>query len=555
MEFRTAMILVAFTAITTGCSPMSMNLGNRQWLHRVPITIRNDNSNELRDFQVKIELDATNFDFDRAKSDLSDLRFADDEVTYLPHWVESFNDRAATIWVKTRSLAPNAERTIYLYYGNGTAENLSSGFRAFDFFDDFDKPGLGYFVLSEPKTILTQDQAWETQAPHTLSVVELNRDGYRYWGYYGLANCGGIGIARSNDLENWVKLPQPILNTDGERWPAVVEHIGAIYMIYDRDHCGTSHLVMRTSKDGANFDASYTVIVEQEKGIRNQNPALFFNPNDKRFYLYWFRGGEEVGFWQIKARHADTVEGLANPSSERTLLETPYTLAAPNMLFRDGVYFLSTEVNENAWKTKIYASDSPLGPFVALPGAIVLSNNEACWFQHIFENALRGYYCKDTRGDGSGWVLQTRNGDLSKRLVTRQVDTTFWTKLKGEWRIEDGVLIGEPGAAIQLNLPVGADKRIELKSGEAIIVGDRAQFVSQNAQTKFDDVRVRKFAPIEPIATVGKPEQRNSHRQTWFTVGNNVSFASQTPSVSNPLWCLGPIALFMIALFLAEKFS
>lgn len=409
-----------------------------EWRYRRPIIITNPGQTDLRDLQVRLALDAQSFDFDLAQPDGSDLRFADEDGRrYLPHWVEHYDAGAqqAVVWVKTPYLPAAGQRTIYLYYGSATAESLSSGGRTFEMFDDFGQPGLGYYTFGPPVTVMTRTEAWETEAPHTLSVVELNRDGYRYWGYYGLADCGGIGLARSNDLVNWVKWPAPLLNRDGERWPSVQQVGERIYMVYDRDHCGISHVVMRTSTDGIRFDPEYRVIVPQEPGVRNQNPTLFRDPQDGMFYLYWFRGGSDAGFWQIKMRRAWSVEGLANPASERVLIDVPYELAAPNMMFYDGVYFLSTEVNENAWKTKIYASPSPAGPFTPLPDAPQLSDNQACLFQHVFTTTLHGYICKDT---GAGWVLNHRSADLSVgRSVRRQLDPGVWTALGGAWALAE----------------------------------------------------------------------------------------------------------------------
>ncbi|MDW8352601.1 MAG: DUF2341 domain-containing protein [Anaerolineae bacterium] len=405
-----------------------------EWRYRRPIVVTNPAQADLRDFQVRLALDAQNFDFDLARPDGGDLRFADEDGRrYLPHWVERYDAgaRQALVWVKIPFLPAAGRRTIYLYYGSPTAEDLSSGRRTFEMFDDFGQPGLGYYTFGAPITVMTRTEAWETEAPHTLSVIELNRDGYRYWGYYGLADCGGIGLARSNDLVNWVKWPAPLLNRDGERWPAVQRVGDRIYMVYDRDHCGVSHVVMRASTDGIHFDAPYRVIVPREPGVRNQNPALFRDPRDGMFYLYWFRGGSEAGFWQIRMRSAWNIEGLANPASERVLIDVPYELAAPNMMFRDGVYFLSTEVNENAWKTKIYAGPSAAGPFTPLPDAPQLSDNQACLFQHVFTSTLHGYICKDT---GAGWVLNYRSADLTAgRSARRQLDPGVWTALGGAW--------------------------------------------------------------------------------------------------------------------------
>jgi hypothetical protein len=63
-----------------------------------------------------------------------------------------------------------------------------------------------YFKLEKPRRILSKHQRWEVdQFPHTLSVLEMNRDEYRYWGWYGLNDGGGIGLARSKDLVHWAK--------------------------------------------------------------------------------------------------------------------------------------------------------------------------------------------------------------------------------------------------------------------------------------------------------------------------------------------------------------
>lgn len=461
--FALLAVLVAALVVLVNVPSQASQLTSAlpEWRYRRPIIVANLGQADLRDFQVRLTLDAQNFDFDLARPDGGDLRFADEDGRrYVPHWIERYDASApqAIVWVKTPYIPAASQRTIYLYYGSATADDLSSGGRTFEMFDDFGRPGLGYYTFGPPVTVMTRTEAWETEAPHTLSVVELNRDGYRYWGYYGLADCGGIGLARSNDLVNWAKWPAPLLNRDGERWPSVQRVGDRIYMIYDRDHCEVSHVVMRTSTDGVHFDPAYRVIVPQELGVRNQNPALFRDPQSGMFYLYWFRGGSDAGFWQIKMRRAWSVEGLADPTSERVLIDVPYELAAPNMLFHDGVYFLSTEVNENAWKTKIYAGPSPAGPFTPLPDAPQLSDNQACLFQHVFTTALHGYICKDT---GAGWVLHHRSADLSAgRSARRQLDSGVWTALGGAWapvaadEASGGVMLSATGdGALMTALP------------------------------------------------------------------------------------------------------
>src|SRR5258708_27048258 len=51
---------------------------------------------------------------------------------------------------------------------------------------------IAYLKLSAPRHVLPTAQAWErNEFPHTMSVLEYNRDGFRYWGWYGLSE--GLG--------------------------------------------------------------------------------------------------------------------------------------------------------------------------------------------------------------------------------------------------------------------------------------------------------------------------------------------------------------------------
>jgi hypothetical protein len=416
--------------------------GLAAWAYRRAILIDNTgNANGLVNQQVKVTLDAGNFDFASALPAGQDVRFVDaDGVTPLDFWIERYDAsaRSAIAWVKVPRIPASSRQTIYLYYGNPLASAADSGRDTFEFFDDFGPQGPGYFKLSDAQTVLTQTQAWEHKPPHTLSVVEYQHDGYAYWGYYGAADCSGVGLARSNDLLHWDKYPgNPLYSQDGERWPTVLKVGDTFYMVHDRDYCTTSYLVLRTSKDGINFGGrmDFKVVVPREEGWRNQNPALFRDPKDGRYYLYWYHGDEKT-LWQIKVRSAATPEGLADPASEQVVIEEPYTFAAPQMMVYDGTYYLATEMNENAWKTRVYAGPSPLGPFKRLPGNPLLADNEACFFQHIVGQTLHAYYCKDT---GAGWVLNYRTADLSAgRAMVQPLDPHQWTPFDGTWTVGSG---------------------------------------------------------------------------------------------------------------------
>lgn len=269
-------------------------------------------------------------------------------------------------------------------------------------------PETTYFSLGPPTTVLTQS-GWETEAPHTLSVVEVPRGGYRYWGYYGLQECGGIGRAWSNDLVNWVKDPVPLFHEHGERWPSVLLIKDEFRMVHTVDYCGDSYIVTRTSRDGLHFTDPVT-LVPPEKGWRNQNPNLFKDPRSGRYYLYWYRG-DDTKKWEILVKSAKSVRGLVN-SPAKVLLSANTTLAAPNVLYYRGTYYLAVEVlRRGVWETNVLTSVFPDRSFLEIRHNPVLGDGSACLFQHVFQHKLHVYYCKLT---GEVWTVEHRAAALNK---------------------------------------------------------------------------------------------------------------------------------------------
>jgi uncharacterized repeat protein (TIGR01451 family) len=106
------------------------------WNYRVPIIITNNSGDIRTDYQIVIRLDEDNFDFDKANSDGSDVRFtANDGETELNYWIESWNDALAYIWVKVPHL-DLGNNVIYIYFDNSDATSTSNGTDTFIFFDN-----------------------------------------------------------------------------------------------------------------------------------------------------------------------------------------------------------------------------------------------------------------------------------------------------------------------------------------------------------------------------------------------------------------------------------
>jgi len=284
---------------------------------------------------------------------------------------------------------------------------------------------IPYLKLTTPQRVLPDAQPWEgDQYPHTLSVLELKRSGFRYWGWYGLNEGRGIGLARSNDLVNWTKYENNPLWTNA-RWPSVLakadpKHPDLLYFAITRDYdTPSSHIVLATSNDGIHLKEEKS-LVAGVPNQRNQNPNLFRDPRSGSFYLAFYRGNDHDHF-ELISKHAKSVSEL-DAAPEKVLLRSTETVAAPTLLYvkngravsgHQGVYYLATEIyphrytNDPAgeWQVRVFAADTPDGDFQPVEDEPIMRGQRACLFQHVFHGRFYGYDCHlDTATDR--WMLE-----------------------------------------------------------------------------------------------------------------------------------------------------
>jgi hypothetical protein len=292
-------------------------------------------------------------------------------------------------------------------------------------------PPNSYLSLTTPRRVLPDAQNWEgNEFPHTMSVLALKRGGFVYWGWYGLNEGRGIGLARSNDLVNWRKYEKNPLWTNA-RWPSVLanadrKHKHRLYFAITRDYdTPSSRIVLAWSDDGVHLKEEKE-LVRPVPDQRNQNPNLFRDPQSGKFYLTFYRGNDHDQF-QIISKNATTLPDLDN-AAEKILLQSSETIAAPTLLYvknasgadggKAGVYFLATEIYphrytddpEGEWQVKVFSSDSPDGDFQPVPGNPILRGQRACLFQHIFNNRFYGFDCHLDSPDH--WVLEETEAAL-----------------------------------------------------------------------------------------------------------------------------------------------
>jgi hypothetical protein len=295
------------------------------------------------------------------------------------------------------------------------------------FAQENDQAGIQYLQLSKPQIALPVAQEWEgKEFPHTMSVLELNRDGFRYWGWYGLNEGHGIGLAHSNDLVHWTKYEKNPLWTNA-RWPAVLENADPkdpklLYFAITRDYdTPSSHIVLATSRDGINLKEE-KILVAGVPNQRNQNPNLFRDPVSGRFFLTFYRGNDQDHF-EIVSRNAAAVVDL-DKAPEKILIRSSETVAAPTLLYltpkggKAGNYYLATEVYphrytsnpEGEWQVRVFAATAPDGDFQPVAGNPVMQGQRACLFQHVFHDRFYGFDCHLESNDK--WVLEEVEASL-----------------------------------------------------------------------------------------------------------------------------------------------
>jgi len=119
----------------------------------MPITITNNTSSNLIDYQVKVIVNtATPIAASKMMNTGDDIRFLDSgSCQPMAYWIESgINTVSTVIWVKMPNLPANAHRTIRMLYGNSSAGAASNGDSTFILFDDFNASTLNSTKWSAP---------------------------------------------------------------------------------------------------------------------------------------------------------------------------------------------------------------------------------------------------------------------------------------------------------------------------------------------------------------------------------------------------------------------
>lgn len=161
--------LIAFLCLMN--SMMSYAYWSCAWPYRTELNIQEESGATLTDYQIEVSLRGRDLNGAYSWTDNGfDLRIIDsDDETLLDFWVEDWDQSSetATVWIRLDSLSANANKTLYIYYGNEFAEPLANV--PFTFVE----PGIKFHTRR-----VTQDPNSLAQAQSRFDGADDNRVGY-----------------------------------------------------------------------------------------------------------------------------------------------------------------------------------------------------------------------------------------------------------------------------------------------------------------------------------------------------------------------------------------
>ncbi|MHA1185367.1 MAG: DUF2341 domain-containing protein, partial [Candidatus Heimdallarchaeota archaeon] len=184
---------------------------NDDWDYRKKLTITNNDTVDLLDYQYKLTFDVSgdySLDFDHINSKGNDIRFISYDSTHqkTSYWIEQWNNTGeSTVWVNIPEIAAESDFEFYIYYGNNDAVSESNGKEVFAFYDGFDDTAIDYDIwdYSSPNGLYTDsgllyiiNGSLYSNFPIGLQPGYIIDAKLMYTGDW--ASSSGIGIADTN---------------------------------------------------------------------------------------------------------------------------------------------------------------------------------------------------------------------------------------------------------------------------------------------------------------------------------------------------------------------
>jgi hypothetical protein len=226
-----------------------------------PVTIYNPNPYPLYQFQVPIVVNtASLISQGKMRSDCGDLRFIGQNGTALPYYIEKesgVNCGSSTtwVWVRVPSIPAQGSATIYMTYGDTSAQSAESPDAVFDFWDSFDALNNGKW------TILGNVNVTVSIANGVLQMSETGSSGYYQlksnWGItFGYVVESRVYIGGFSDsrvaVPFIVSSPSGVVRYDND--VALGNFYAGVYLSHDSDKYGGFSFGVRLTNGSSTLD-------------------------------------------------------------------------------------------------------------------------------------------------------------------------------------------------------------------------------------------------------------------------------------------------------------
>jgi uncharacterized repeat protein (TIGR01451 family) len=436
----------------------------RAWKMRRAVPIHNPCGEACSNYQVRVVLDGSNFDFSKALPDGSDLRVTDsDGYTPIPFWIEAWDavTEQALVWVKVPSI-PLEGTVIYLYYNNPSPPGPGL----------VEVPPIGPWEKAVGNPIVPSGGPANGRSLLAENMVYDDITGH-YWLVLANYNTGSVSLVWSDtpaDPALWTWQGDVITSANA---PHILEHEGTWYIFYaDRAHGGPPYPISYST--AASIGGPYTfggiVLTSTEpwEAYRVDEPYVFQRNDGKWILVYMGDAGSTTEI--IGYAEADTLAGpyTKHPGNPVINFGPPGsidagTVADPWVVEFDGTYYIGYTVSStksSPWRTS-YVTTTDWVTFTKSNEIILNLGPSGAWDAN---NAFRGavtrfgdiYYFPYT-GDSYQMGLATQPAFVSESLNDPQevflfhepfdgttLDTTTWTASTtgagGTAAVSDGLL-------------------------------------------------------------------------------------------------------------------
>lgn len=150
-----------------------------------------------------------------------------------------------------------------------------------------------------------------------------------------------------------------------------------------------------TSTNGINFVKAEDIL------IGGDNPFIWLNPNDNKWYLLW---RSITATFNIIARSASNIIDMAS-APDVTVLSEIRNISGPSIMYRDGYYWLLMHTNPAWWNIVAYKSLSVISGYSECTLSPICTHNEI--YPRVFLTADGKCYLFTNR-DGANWRCDIR---------------------------------------------------------------------------------------------------------------------------------------------------